>query len=105
MVRRTFSEEFKRRSGDLHRNSFQSAQQWAKLSAAFSGFHALSRVGRGGREDKWNGIVGSAATGAFLNKKSGPKAMLNGGLTYAGVTFLLDFVIGTGPVSPQQGQR
>lgn len=104
MVRRTFAEEFKRRSGDWHRNSVQSAQQWAKLSAAFSGFHALSRVVRGGREDKWNGIVGSAATGAFLNKKLGPQAMLNGGLTYAGVTFLLDFVIGTGPVPPQKQQ-
>jgi len=104
MVRRTFAEEFKRRSGDWHRNSVQSARQWAKLSAAFSGFHALSRVVRGGREDKWNGIVGSAATGAFLNKQSGPQAMINGGLTYAGVTYLLDFVVGTGPVPPQQQQ-
>eukprot|EP00591_Stephanopyxis_turris_P004751 CAMPEP_0195532682 /NCGR_PEP_ID=MMETSP0794_2-20130614/38864_1 /TAXON_ID=515487 /ORGANISM="Stephanopyxis turris, Strain CCMP 815" /LENGTH=161 /DNA_ID=CAMNT_0040665009 /DNA_START=387 /DNA_END=872 /DNA_ORIENTATION=+ len=72
------------------------AKSWATLSAAFSGFHALSRVMRGGKEDKWNGIAGSFATGAFLNRKAGPQAMLQGSVTYASVTYLFDLLMGSG---------
>lgn len=64
-----FKAELKGRMGNFHAKAMEKAQQWASLSAAFSGFHALTRVARGGKEDKWNGILGSAATGAFLSRK------------------------------------
>ena len=68
-IRRGVGDEIKRRIGDWNGNAVKQAGQWAKISASFSGFHALSRVVRGGKEDKWNGICGSFATGAFMNRK------------------------------------
>ncbi|KAL7462248.1 hypothetical protein ACHAXS_004454 [Conticribra weissflogii] len=57
------------RLSQLNSKAFGNAKQWGKLSAAFSGFHNLVRMTRGGEvEDKWNAIWGSALTGAFLNK-------------------------------------
>ena len=76
-----------------HGKASSQAMNWASLSAAFSGFHALSRVVRN-KEDKWNGIIGSAATGAFLSRKGGVQAMAQGGISYASVTYLLDFAFG-----------
>jgi import inner membrane translocase subunit TIM22 len=72
-----------------------SAKSWAQLSAAFSGFHALTRVVRGGKEDRWNGIVGAAMTGAFLNRQGGPQAMVQGASMYASFSYVLDVFFGT----------
>ena len=54
----------------LNEKAFHSANDWGQLSAAFSGFHALCRVARGGKEDKWNNIIGSGAAGAFRSRSS-----------------------------------
>jgi len=80
--------------GNFHNKAATQAISWASLSASFSGFHALSRVMRN-KEDKWNGIIGSAATGAFLNRKGDARAMAQGAISYASVTYLLDFAFGT----------
>lgn len=80
--------------GNFHNKAATQAISWASLSASFSGFHALSRVIRN-KEDKWNGIIGSAATGAFLNRKGDARAMAQGAISYASVTYLLDFAFGT----------
>ena len=61
--------EMQRRIGAMNSKATGQAKSWSQLSAAFSGFHALTRVCRGGVEDKWNGIVGSAFTGAYLNRQ------------------------------------
>jgi hypothetical protein len=90
-----FGGEFRGRMGNVNAKAVASAKSWAQLSAAFSGFHALTRVARGGREDRWNGIVGSAFTGAFLNRQGGPQAMLQGATTYASFTYMLDVFFGT----------
>ena len=87
--------EVRGRLGNLNSRALASAGSWAQLSAAFSGFHALSRVVRGGREDRWNGIAGSAMTGAYLNRAGGPQAMLQGATTYASFTYMLDVFFGT----------
>lgn len=89
----TLSKEIRHKVGTLHGKASTQAIQWATLSAAFSGFHALSRVVRG-TEDKWNGIFGSLATGAYLNRKGGARAMAQGGISYASVTYLLDIAFG-----------
>ena len=90
-----FGGEFRGRMGNVNAKAVASAKSWAQLSAAFSGFHALTRVVRGGREDRWNGIVGSAFTGAYLNRQGGPQAMLQGATTYASFTYMLDVFFGT----------
>lgn len=101
----TFTHEMRQRVGDWNSNSLKQASQWAKLSAAFSGFHALSRVLRNGKEDKWNGIIGSAATGAYLSREAGPRAMIQGSASYAGITYLLDVFFGAGaPNSSRAGK-
>lgn len=58
-----------RRIGDWNSKAFAQGKSWASLSASFSGFHALTRVCRGGVEDKWNSIIGSACAGAYLSKE------------------------------------
>jgi len=94
MVTTSASKELRSRMGLWHSKASKQAGSWANLSAAFSGFHALCRVVRG-KEDKWNSIIGSAATGAYLSRKAGPRAMAQGGATYAAVTYLLDRTFGS----------
>lgn len=74
----------------VHGKALVSCKSWATLSAAFSGFHNFVRLCRGGNEDHWNAVWGSALTGAFLNRAGGPQAMIQGGATYAGFTYFLD---------------
>lgn len=87
--------EIQRRIGDWNSKALAQGKSWGALSASFSGFHALARVCRGGVEDRWNGIIGSAATGAYLSRQGGPQAMLQGASTYAGFTYILDQVFGS----------
>mmetsp|Transcript_25336 Transcript_25336/g.30675 ORF Transcript_25336/g.30675 Transcript_25336/m.30675 type:complete len:300 (+) Transcript_25336:17-916(+) len=88
-------DEVRGRMGAYHSKAATQAGTWASLSAAFSGFHAACRVIRGGKEDKWNGIWGSAATGAYLSRQGGPQAMIQGASTYAGITYILDMAFGS----------
>jgi len=83
-----------RRIGDWQSKSFAAGKNWGQLSAAFSGFHVLTRVCRGGKEDRWNGIFGSALTGAYLSRQGGPEAMLKGASTYASFTYIMDMLGG-----------
>jgi hypothetical protein len=82
--------EIQRRIGDWNGKALAQGKSWGALSASFSGFHALARVCRGGKEDRWNSILGSAATGAYLSRQGGPQAMLQGASSYAGFTYILD---------------
>jgi hypothetical protein len=61
--------EVQKRIGDWNSKALIQGKSWGALSASFSGFHALARVCRGGVEDKWNSILGSAATGAYLSRQ------------------------------------
>ena len=80
-----------RRLSALHAKAAASCASWAALSASFSGFNNLVRLCRGGEDDgNWNAVIGSAMTGAFLNRAGGPEAMLRGAATYAGFTYVLD---------------
>ena len=82
---------FGRRLSALNTKAVTSAKSWGKLSAAFSGCNAFVRLCRGGDgKDMWNNVVGAFLAGVVLNKNKGPQAMLNGGATYAGFTYLMD---------------
>lgn len=87
----------------LNSKAFASCKSWAQLSAAFSGFHNFVRLCRGGADDGWNAIWGSALTGAFLNRAGGAQAMIQGGATYAGFTYFIEKFF-TSP-SSRQGQQ
>lgn len=82
------------RISTLNSQSVTQAKSWGQLSAAFSGFHVLSRVCRGGTEDHWNGVIGSACAGAYLSRSGGPLAMVKGAGTYGGFTFMIDYYFG-----------
>mmetsp|Transcript_41121 Transcript_41121/g.86389 ORF Transcript_41121/g.86389 Transcript_41121/m.86389 type:complete len:288 (-) Transcript_41121:201-1064(-) len=88
----------------LHSKAFTSCRSWATLSAAFSGFHNFVRLCRGGLEDNWNAVFGSALTGAFLNRSGGPQAMIQGGATYACFTYMLDKFFAS-PSRPEQTSK
>lgn len=76
----------------LHTKAFASCKSWAQLSAAFTGFNNLVRLVRGSNaeDDGWNAVLGSALTGAYLNRAQGAQAMVQGGATYAGFTYFLE---------------
>ena len=61
--------ELQRRVGHWNSKALAQGKSWASLSASFSGFHALTRVCRGGVEDRWNSIIGSACAGAYLSRE------------------------------------
>lgn len=90
-----FFKEARGRLGKLNSKALTTGKSWGELSAAFSGFHALARVARGNVEDKWNGVIGSACTGAYMARKGGPNAMVQGAATYASFTYLIDVFFGT----------
>jgi len=87
-------QEMKNRIGNWNSKALSKGNTWGQLSAAYSGFHALTKVCRGGVEDKWNGIIGSALTGAYVSREGGPQAMFQGATTYAGFTYLIDTFFG-----------
>jgi hypothetical protein len=94
---------FLSRLGALHTKAIVSCKSWATLSASFSGFNNLVRLCRGEEHnDNWNAVLGSAMTGAFLNRNGGVQAMVQGGATYAAFTYCLDKFFGT---SPRQGSQ
>lgn len=95
-ISRNGIKDVQRRIGSWNSQALAQGKSWGQLSASFSGFHALTRVARGGVEDRWNGILGSALTGAYLSRKGGPQAMIQGAYTYAGFTYVLDFVFASG---------
>lgn len=80
--------------GTWNTKAFTQARQFAHMSAAFSGFHVLTKACRGGVEDKWNGIVGGFCTGMYLNRNNGPVAILKGGGTYAGFNYIMHSFMG-----------
>eukprot|EP00585_Thalassiosira_rotula_P023893 CAMPEP_0196252836 /NCGR_PEP_ID=MMETSP0913-20130531/50502_1 /TAXON_ID=49265 /ORGANISM="Thalassiosira rotula, Strain GSO102" /LENGTH=57 /DNA_ID=CAMNT_0041539579 /DNA_START=1 /DNA_END=174 /DNA_ORIENTATION=+ len=41
-------------------------------------------------------------TGAFLNRAGGPQAMISGGASYAGFTYVLDKFFATGPAAQRE---
>jgi len=87
--------EIQSRIGNWNSKAFTQGKSWASLSASFSGFHALTRVCRGGVEDRWNSIIGSACAGAYLSRQAGPQAMLQAATTYASFTYVIDIVFGS----------
>ncbi len=60
--------EFQRRMGNLNSKAFTQSKSWASLSASCSGFNTLTRVCRGGVEDRWNTIIGCACAGAYQSR-------------------------------------
>ena len=96
---------FLSRLGALHAKAIVSCKSWATLSASFTGFNNLVRLCRGDEHnDNWNAVLGSAMTGAFLNRKGGAQAMIQGGATYAAFTYFLDKFFGSSPRQQQQKQ-
>lgn len=79
----------------MNSKAIGSGKKWAELNAAFSGFHAVVRVTRNGKEDRWNGIVGSGLAGAYLARNEGPQNMLRNGVSFASFSYLIDmFMLG-----------
>lgn len=88
----------------LHTNAVISFKSWSQLSAAFSGFNNFVRLARGDSEDGWNAVWGSALAGAFLNRSGGPQAMIQGGATYAGFTYVMEKMFAD-PNKSRQNQK
>ncbi len=100
---------FLSRLGALHARAIVSSKSWAVLSASFTGFNNFVRLCRGEEDnasnDNWNAVLGSAMTGAFLNRKGGMQAMIQGGATYAAFTYFLDKFFGSSPRQSSSQQR
>lgn len=82
-----------------------SGKSWGELNAAFSGFHALVRVTRNGKEDRFNSIFSSFCTGAYLNRQQGTQSMIRNAATFASFTYLVETFFGFGTPIPENGQQ
>lgn len=79
----------------INAQAMASFRNWGVLGACFTGFGEAAKLVRG-KDDKWNHVCASCATGAFLAKERGPKEMCKGCVGYAGVTMLFDQIGGGG---------
>lgn len=100
----TLADQLKHRIKNWNNKAFTQAKSWGQLSAAFSGFGAFTKISRGNSDDKWNSIIGSALTGAYLSRQGGPQVMIQSASTYAGFTYLIDSFFG-GPKNPKTGEK
>lgn len=69
------------------------AKSWSLNYGSYFGFHAFISLIRK-EEDKWDAIVASACTGAFVNRNAGRMAMFKGATKYGGVLYLYDLFMG-----------
>lgn len=89
--------EFQQKFSSWNGAACTQGKSWGKLSAAFSGFHVLTKCVRGGKEDRWNSIVGSGMAGAYLHQGGGGwQGRLQSAVTYSSFTYVIDFVFGGG---------
>merc|ERR1712032_225207 len=72
-------------------SALSQAKSCALLSASFTAFQLITKTVRK-EDDKWNGIIGSFCTGIYLNQNAGLRKMIQSGITYGGVTYLLSRV-------------
>jgi len=75
----------------------------SKISC-FTGFGGGTKIIRGGKEDKWNSVCASCATGAYLARKRGPAEMAKGCAGYAGITLLFENMGAGGKKSSEEGE-
>ena len=94
----------KSKLGEWNGKAVMGAKRWGELSAAFSGCTALTQAARGGRQDKWNNIIGSFGAGMYLNRDKGVQNMVNSGLGFAGFSYLIDSFFLSSKSSPSKDE-
>ena len=68
------------------------ALSWGGISAVYAGLQMASRVIRN-KDDRINSVVGACGAGATFTAKSGPTAALQGCVSFAALSYLLDAII------------
>ena len=75
--------------GQWHGRNRRWGHSWGSISAVVGGTNVAARVVRGGKEDEWTSVLSSMAMGAFWRRTHGPKAMIQGALTYGAIIYFL----------------
>ena len=75
--------------GQWHGRNRRWGHSWGSISAVVGGTNVAARVVRGGKEDEWTSVLSSMAMGAFWRRTQGPKAMIQGALTYGAIIYFL----------------
>lgn len=86
-------------SGAL-REARNNGKSWALISGVYAGLQTFSKVVRN-REDRYNAVIGACGSGAAFTAKGGPKAALQGCVSFAALSYLIDMLAGGG-LQPQK---
>jgi hypothetical protein len=63
---------------------------WVGVCTCTPVHDALSQLVRGGKNDRWNSVIGSSITGALLSYQQGPTAMLQGAASWGALTYVVE---------------
>ncbi|CAM9830425.1 unnamed protein product [Chrysoparadoxa australica] len=77
----------------VHKTATTTGGNWGSITACFAGFGGAARVVRN-KDDKWNNVIGSCGTGAFMCRGKGPNQMAQGCLSYALCSYFFDSLAG-----------
>lgn len=68
------------------------ARSWGGISATYAGLQAASYAIRK-KEDRVNSIVGACGSGAVFSANGGPRAALQGCVSFAAISFLIEAML------------
>lgn len=96
---------------DMGKNMWRSGKGFGKVGALYSGVECVIE-GYRARNDIWNPVAAGFVSGAILARKSGPQAVVGGGMAFAAFSGLIDLLyvcviewLLTRQPAPRKGRR
>lgn len=78
------------------------ARTWGFISGTYAGLQMSARAIRG-VDDRFNAVIGACGSGAAFSSKNGPRAALQGCVSFAAFSFLIDVM--TTPKEAEVGKE
>jgi hypothetical protein len=64
-------------------------RSWGSISGIYAGLQTAARVIRN-KDDRFNNVIGACGSGAVFTAKGGPRAAVQGCVSFAGLSYLID---------------
>lgn len=66
-------------------------RSWGAISGVYAGLQTAAKVVRN-REDRFNAVVGACGSGAAFTAKAGPRAAMQGCVSFAALSYVIDML-------------
>lgn len=76
-------------------------KSWGAISGVYAGLQTLARVVRN-RDDRYNAVIGACGSGAAFTMKAGPRAAVQGCVSFAMLSYFIDVLAGSGKRSDKE---